>query len=139
MSTASNFLVPDATIGIELIAFGIVLAVVTKFVLPRLRAAVAHRQEQVAASLAGAADADRRARSAEQHRREVLAAARREAREVTEQAYATRDYLIAEGRREGREEYVWLAGRAARESARHDELVASAAAANGIETVTVVP
>ena len=139
MSTASNFLVPDATIGIELIAFLIVLAVITKFVLPRLRAAVAERQEQVAASLAGAADADRRARSAKEQRREILAAARRDAREVTDQAYATRDYLIAEGKREGREEYVWLAGRSARESARHAELVASAAAANGIETVTVVP
>jgi F-type H+-transporting ATPase subunit b len=139
MSTANNFLVPDATLGIELIAFLVVLVVITRLVLPRLRSAVAHRQDQIAASFAGAADADQRARSAEHSRLETLAAARREAREATDQGYATRDYLIAEGRRAGREEYVWLAGRAARESARQAELVGSADAASGIETVTVVP
>jgi F0F1-type ATP synthase membrane subunit b/b' len=129
MTTASNFLVPDATLGVEVAGFGIVLFVVSRFVLPRLRTAMAERQQRVAAALAAAADAERQVQSAEAARREILAAARKQARLVTDHAYATRDYLIAEGRREGRAEYEWLAGRAARESARgrdrgHDTLQA---------------
>jgi F-type H+-transporting ATPase subunit b len=116
----NNFLVPDATLVIEVVAFNLVLFVVAKFVLPRLRTAVEARQAQVAATVALTAETERLRRTAEEESRQVLAAAHRDARRITDQARATRDELIAQGRRDGLEEYRWLAGRAAREAARAD-------------------
>ena len=43
----SNFLVPNGTFIVVLIAFIIVLYVITKYVLPPLNAALTERQEQI--------------------------------------------------------------------------------------------
>ena len=43
----SNFLVPNGTLIVELIAFLIVLAVIGKYVLPPLNKAMTARQEQI--------------------------------------------------------------------------------------------
>jgi len=126
-SAMDNFLVPNATLVIEVIAFNLVLFVVAKFVLPRLRTAVEARQAQVAATVALKVETERLRQNAEEESRQVLAAAHRDARLITDQARAIRDELIAQGRREGLEEYQWLAGRAAREAARADGQTAKAA------------
>jgi F-type H+-transporting ATPase subunit b len=118
----NNFLVPDATLVIEVVAFNLVLFVVAKFVLPRLRAVVEARQAQVKATVALKAETERLRRTAEEESRQMLAAAHRDARRITDQARATRDELIAQGRRDGLEEYRWLAGRAVREAARAEAL-----------------
>jgi F-type H+-transporting ATPase subunit b len=100
-------LVPDATILVEVAVFLIVLAVVSRYVLPRIRSAVAERQRNVSEQLAAAEKAEARAQQTEQQAAAALGAARREARRIIEDAYERRDHLIKEGIRKGREEYEW--------------------------------
>ena len=50
----SNFLVPNGTFIVVLLAFIIVLGVIAKFVLPVLNAALTERQEQIRGELAAA-------------------------------------------------------------------------------------
>lgn len=123
MITETSLSAPDATLAVEVVAFLIVLAVVSKFVLPRLRATIGERQAGIAETLAAAAAADARRRAAEADAQEILAAARRQARVIGEQAHATKDYLIAEGHRGGQAEYKWRISRFDRERLRHEELV----------------
>lgn len=116
----SNFLVPDATLVIELAAFTLVLFVVARFVLPRLHTAVEARQNEIQRGLAQAAEAERLEQAADAEARAVLKAARHEAAEIIDGARLMRDEMIAEGLRDGRAEYEWLAGRANREMERRE-------------------
>jgi F-type H+-transporting ATPase subunit b len=100
-------LVPDATLLGELAVFLIVLAVVYRYVLPRLHAVIVQRQQRVADHLAAAAAAEERARALEAMASARLQAARKQAREILDNAYQTRDWLVSEGKRKGREEYAW--------------------------------
>jgi F-type H+-transporting ATPase subunit b len=118
MLETRNFLIPDATLIIEIIAFGIVLILMVKCVLPHIRRVMQQRQDQIAAALAAAAEAELRMKRADTQAQRTLASARHQASEITDQARSMRDHLIAEGRREGNGEYRWLAGRAEREADR---------------------
>jgi len=100
-------LVPDVTILLEVAVFLIVLAVVSRFVLPRIQAAVSERQRHVVEQLAAAEEATARARTIEENAAAHLRAARLEARRIIDEAYERRDHLIEEGMRKGREEYNW--------------------------------
>lgn len=100
-------LIPDATILLEVAVFLIVLAVVSRFVLPRIHAAVAERRRHVSEQLATVAAAAAQARATEQQAAASLRAARLEARRIIDDAYERRDHLIKEGIRKGREEYDW--------------------------------
>jgi F-type H+-transporting ATPase subunit b len=117
-----NFLIPDATLIVEMIAFGVVLILMAKFVLPHIRRAMQQRQDLITAALTAAAEAELRRKRADTQAQALLASARRQASEITDQARSMRDHLIAEGRRQGNGEYKWLAGRAEREADRraHD-------------------
>src|SRR4051812_48556855 len=97
-------LVPDATLLGELAVFLVVLAVVSRYVLPRLHAVIVQRQQQVADRLAAADAAESRAQIAEADARAQLRAARQQARDILDEAYERRDWLISEGIRKGREE-----------------------------------
>jgi F-type H+-transporting ATPase subunit b len=101
-------LVPDATLLGELAVFLIVLAVISRYVLPRLYGVIAQRQQLVADRLAAAEAAESRARTAEAEAKARLRAALQQAREIIDEAYERRDWLISEGARKGREEYEWL-------------------------------
>jgi F-type H+-transporting ATPase subunit b len=117
-----NFLVPDATFVIEMVAFMVVLVVMTRYVVPHIRERMRERQRVIDEALAGAREADRRLLDAEAAASAIRAEARREAHLITEQARSMRDHLIAEGRTSGIEEYRWLSGRADRELQRRTEL-----------------
>ena len=117
-----NFLVPDATFLIEMLAFVAVLVVMSRYVVPRIRDRMSERQRCIDQALAGVRDADRRRHEADSTAAAIRAEARREAAQITEQARSMRDHLIAEGRRTGLEEYRWLAGRAERDVQRRTEL-----------------
>jgi F-type H+-transporting ATPase subunit b len=116
-----NFLVPDATLFIEMFAFSLVLFAVAKYVLPRLRTAVEARQIEIQAGMAKAAEAEQLEQAAEVEAGLVVGRARHEAADITEQARVVRDAILVEGRRDGRAEYEWMAGRADREMARREE------------------
>jgi len=122
MLETRNFLMPDATFAIEMIAFLVVLVVMTRWVLPRIRASMQDRQLAISEALAAARDAEARRDAAYDDAAAVLTAARREARQIREQAWTTHDDVIAEAKRAGTEEYRWLAGRADRERQRLTEL-----------------
>jgi F-type H+-transporting ATPase subunit b len=117
-----NFLVPDATFVIEMLAFVVVLVVMTRYVVPRIRERMHERQRMIDQALAGARDANSRRQEAESAAAAIRAEARREAGRITEEARSMREHLIAEGRRTGLEEYRWLAGRADRDLQRRTEL-----------------
>jgi F-type H+-transporting ATPase subunit b len=118
MLTETHLRMPDATLLVEIGAFLLVLAVVAKFVVPRLRAAIDARQAGIAAAFTAADAAQRRRDALDAECRGLLAAARHQARLITDEGRATKDYLIAEGRREGQAEYEWRAGRFDRERTR---------------------
>ena len=131
MLETRNFLIPDATLIIEIIAFSIVLILMVKFVLPHIRRAMQQRQEQIAAALAAAAEAEPPHEAGRHTGATTLASARRQASEITDQARSMRDHLVAEGRRAGNGEYQWIAGRAEREAERRADARAAAGAAGG--------
>jgi F-type H+-transporting ATPase subunit b len=100
-------LAPDATIILEVAVFLIVLAVVTRYVLPRIQSALVERQQHVFERLAAAEGAETRARAIEAQAEASLRTARQEARRIIDDAYERRDHLIKEGMRKGREEHDW--------------------------------
>src|SRR4051812_15151979 len=100
-------LAPDATILLEMAVFLIVLAVVTRYVLPRIQAAILERQRHVSEQIAAAEATEARALAAEAAAEAKLRAARQEARRIIDDAYERRDHLVKEGMRKGREEYDW--------------------------------
>lgn len=121
MLETRNFLLPDATFAIEMVALLVVLVVMTRYVVPRIRAGMQARGDEINRSLAAAREAEARRAVAQAQAEEIRVTARREARWITEQARATRDHLIAEGRRAGVNEYRWLSGRAERELRRRTD------------------
>ena len=110
----SNFLVPNGTFIVVLIAFIIVLYVITKYVLPPLNKALTERQEQIRGELEAADKAKADAEEADVERRAVLEQARSQAREIVGQAQTTADQIVTSATAEGQ--------------AIHDRIVASAEA-----------
>ena len=102
---ASNFIIPNFTFVLQLLAFLLVLGFVAKYVLPPLRKAMAERAEHIRSSIQAAEDAKRDAEASAVGRREQLEAARQEARAIVDQANATAEQLREEGRQRGQQEY----------------------------------
>jgi len=110
----SNFLVPNGTFIVELIAFVIVLVVVGRFVLPPVNRLIKERQARIEAELAAADQAREEAARAAEERRQALEEARRRAREILEQANRSAEQARAAVIAQGQEE--------------HDRILAAAAA-----------
>jgi len=110
----SNFLVPNGTFFVELIAFIIVLAVVGRYVLPPLNRALQQRQAQIQSELAAADESRLEAAAADEERRRALEEARQRARDILEQANRSAERARAEATALGQEE--------------HDRILASALA-----------
>jgi F-type H+-transporting ATPase subunit b len=108
MLASSNnniFLVPNATIIIELIAFLLVLYVIGRKVIPFLNAAVEKRQKQISESLEAAEKARQEADETRAQRQVILDEARHQAREIVASANRTADQVRAEGEQRGQQEY----------------------------------
>jgi F-type H+-transporting ATPase subunit b len=102
---SSIFIVPNGTFIVELVAFFVVLAFVGKYLMPRINAALAARQDAIAAELAAADRAKEQAEQEAEERRAVLEQARAQARGIVEQAQHTADRLAEEARARGQREY----------------------------------
>lgn len=109
---ANNFLVPNATFVVELVAFLIVLGLLSRYVLPRLNQAMEERQGTIRQALTDAEDAKRRADEAETQYRETMDTARREARAMVDEANKLGEQLRAELRQRGEQEYERIIARA---------------------------
>jgi F-type H+-transporting ATPase subunit b len=113
MPTAtSNFLVPNGTFIVVLIAFIIMVTVITKYVLPPLNKVLTERQEQIRGELEAADKAKADAEEADAERRSVLEQARGQARDIVAQAQIAADQIVVNATAEGQ--------------AVHDRIVASA-------------
>jgi F-type H+-transporting ATPase subunit b len=108
-----------------MVAFLVVLVVMTRFVVPRIRTGMQARQDAINQALAAARDAEERCVIAQVEAEAIMAAARREARTIIEQARRMSDQMIAEGRRAGIEEYRWESARMQRELRRRTAAPAS--------------
>jgi F-type H+-transporting ATPase subunit b len=101
---ASNFLVPNGTFVVELIAFLIILFILAKYVIPPINKAMTDRQNQIRKEFADLDQAQSEARAAEKDFREQLANARHEAAKIREDAREQGAAIIAEMRQQAQEE-----------------------------------
>jgi F-type H+-transporting ATPase subunit b len=105
IASNSNFLVPNGTLIVEIIAFLIVLAVVGRYVLPFVNKYLTERQEEIRTSLEAAEAARAEADETRSQRQGILEEARGQAREIVAQANRTSERLRSEGEERGRQEY----------------------------------
>ena len=113
-AASSNFLVPNGTFFVVLIAFILVLGFIAKYVLPPLNKVLSERQDKIRGELEAADKAKADAEEADVERRAALEQARTQAREIVGQAQMTADQIVTSATAEGQ--------------AAHDRIVASAEA-----------
>src|ERR1700722_7957239 len=101
----SNFLVPNGTFIVVLLAFIIVLGVIGKKVLPILNKALTERQEQIRGELEAADKAKADAEEADVERRAELEKARVQARDIVAQANTTADQKLRDAETRAQEAY----------------------------------
>jgi F-type H+-transporting ATPase subunit b len=109
---ANNFLVPNATFVVELVAFLLVLAILAKYVLPPVNKAMTDRQAVIRQALADAEEAKRRAAEAEADYKRTMDEARAEARAMIEEANRAGEALRAAARERGEREADNIVARA---------------------------
>lgn len=112
MIIGNDFLVPNATFIVELVAFVIVLAFIAKVVLPPLNSALRQRAEKIQAELKAADEAKTDAAAADAERRAALEHARQQAREIVAQANRTAEKVGADAQARGQAEFERLLGAA---------------------------
>lgn len=100
----SNFLIPNGTFIVELIAFVLVLGIAARYILPPLNNALRVRQERIRSELEAADAAKAEAEAADEARRAELEHARQQAREIVAQANRTAEALVAEAETRAQEE-----------------------------------
>lgn len=108
MIATSNFLIPNGTFVVELVAFLIVLLVVARYILPPVNKMLKERQEMIRAELAAAEGAKADAAAADAERKAALEHARTQAREIIEQANRTAERVTTDGQSRGQSEYERL-------------------------------
>lgn len=102
---ASNFLIPNGTLIVEVIAFLVVLLVVWRYVLPPLNRALEQRQQEIKASLEAADAARAEADATRAQRQQILDEARQQAREMVALASATAERLRQEAAEQAQQEH----------------------------------
>jgi F-type H+-transporting ATPase subunit b len=105
MPLASNFLVPNATFIAEVIAFGIIIWFLAKFVIPPINKMMADRQEAIRKRFADLDEAQADARKAEADYKEQLNNAKHEAARIREEAREQGAQIVQEAREKGQVEH----------------------------------
>jgi F-type H+-transporting ATPase subunit b len=101
---ASNFLVPNGTFLVELIAFVVMFYLLAKFVIPPINRAMTARQDAIRAQFAELDDAKSEAHKAEEEYKAQLADARHEAARIREEAREQGAAIVAEAREQAKTE-----------------------------------
>jgi F-type H+-transporting ATPase subunit b len=109
---SSNFLVPNATFVAELLAFLLLLAFLSKKVLPPINGAIEKRQQSIARNISDAEEAKKRSLELEQQHQKLLEEGRDEARSLKDEAVKIGEQLREDLRKQGEEEYRRLVERA---------------------------
>jgi F-type H+-transporting ATPase subunit b len=101
---ANNFLVPNATFLVELIAFGIIVFIMWRWVIPPIDRAMTRRQEAIRQEFAEADQARENAEAAEREFKAQIADARHSAAKIREEAREQGAAIIAEAREQAQVE-----------------------------------
>jgi F-type H+-transporting ATPase subunit b len=101
---ATNFLVPNGTFWVELIAFAIIVFLLAKYVLPPINKAMTARQEAIRQQFADLDKAKEEANSAKDEFESQIAEARKEAARIREDAREQGAAIIAELREQAQAE-----------------------------------
>jgi F-type H+-transporting ATPase subunit b len=109
---ASNFLVPNGTFIVELVAFLLVLAALRKWVLPPVNRIMQERQDTIRKALDDAEEARRRSEQAEADYRKAIEEARTEARRLVDEANRMAEDMRNEARGRAEAEYQRIIDRA---------------------------
>ncbi len=110
--SSNNFLLPNMTFFVELIAFLIILGLIAKYILPPISRAMEQRQQEIQNALDQAEEAKREKLAADLDYQAKLDEARHEARTVIERANRMAEQLREEARNKGQEEYDRVVARA---------------------------
>jgi F-type H+-transporting ATPase subunit b len=100
----NNFLVPNGTFIVELIAFAIIFYILAKYVVPPINKAMTARQEAIRQEFADADAAKKQAQSAEEEFKAQLADARKEAARIRDEAREQGHSIIAEAKEQAQVE-----------------------------------
>jgi F-type H+-transporting ATPase subunit b len=95
---ASNFLVPNGTFLVDLIAFAIIVWLLAKYVIPPINRAMTERQEAIRKQFADLEEAEGDARKAEADYKEQLNNAKHEAARIREDAREQGAQIVQEAR-----------------------------------------
>jgi F-type H+-transporting ATPase subunit b len=101
---ASNFLVPNATFVVELLAFVLILWVLGRYVVPPINKAMTDRQERIRRQFEESEEAKAAANAAEREYRAALVEARREGARIREEAREQGASIVAEMREQAHAE-----------------------------------
>jgi F-type H+-transporting ATPase subunit b len=101
---SNNFLVPNATIIVELIAFAIVVFLIYRYVVPVVSKSMTERQETIRKQIEDGREAKERLEAAEAEYKQALADNRTEAARIREEARAQGQQIIDEMRHAAQEE-----------------------------------
>jgi F-type H+-transporting ATPase subunit b len=115
MLATSNFLVPNATFVVELVAFLLTLGVLAKYVLPVINKTMDERQATLRQALTDAEEAKRRAAESEEEYKRVVSEARSQARGIIDEANKMGEQTIADRRQRAESEAEQIIGRARQE------------------------
>lgn len=100
----SNFLVPNGTFFVELIAFAIMFFIIARYIVPPINRAMTARQDAIRKEFADLDQARADAKSAEEEFRAQIADARHEAAKIREEAREQGAAIIAEMREQAQAE-----------------------------------
>jgi F-type H+-transporting ATPase subunit b len=100
----SNFLIPNATFIVELVAFAILLAFLARYVMSPINRAMTARQEAIRQNFKELEQAKADAKEAEESFRAQITQARHDAARIREEAREQGASIIAEMRQQAREE-----------------------------------
>ena len=101
---ADNFLVPNATFLVELIAFAIIVFVMWRYIIPPINRAMTARQDAIRKEFAEADQARENAEAAEREFKAQIADARHAAAKIREEAREQGAAIIAEAREQAQVE-----------------------------------
>lgn len=105
MMASSNFLVPNDTFIVELVAFLLVLGALARYVLPVVNKTLEERQERIRQAMADAEEAKRVRAEARHEYDRIVGEARSQARGVVDEANKLAEQLRAEKRQQAEAEY----------------------------------
>lgn len=113
--SSQNFLLPNGTFFYILILFAVVFFLISKFIVPPIRQAMAERAERVRQLQRDREEADEQYRQAENRHAQVLSEARNEASSIRDEARGTAREQAAEQRGQAEREIAEVRQRGERE------------------------